>query len=96
MLHREATVRKLMKEEEEQLKQLAATNRGLEDKRVELVGLEQVEGTLRTELAATGAWGQQPPARRHLASSSRLQLERNSSSSLQQDQDAPAGLWILM
>ena len=73
MLHREATVRKLMKQEEEQLKQLAAANKDLEDKRVELVCQEQEEGTLRAELAATGAREQQLAARRHLTSPSRVQ-----------------------
>ena len=85
MVHREATVRKLTKEEGEQLRQLAATNRGLEAKRVELVGLEEEQGALRAELAAIDAWGRQQAARRHQRSSSRMRLEKVSSSSLQQD-----------
>jgi len=88
IMHTEETVMKLMKEEEQQLRQLAGSTKVLEDRRRELQELVLEETALRVELASVIGPGQQ-----HQGSSSRLQqtslspqLDQMSSSRFQLDQ----------
>jgi len=88
IIHTEETVMKLMKEEEQQLRQLAGSTKVLEDRRRELQELVLEETALRVELASVIGPGQQ-----HQGSSSRLQqtslspqLDQMSSSRFQLDQ----------
>jgi len=82
MRHREETVMKLMRGEEQMVEQLAASVRRVEDRKRELEEVQLEEATLRAELASLGA-GEQGQG-----SSSRLQ---QTSLSLQWDQMSPSG-----
>ena len=97
-MHTEETVMKLMKEEEQQLRQLAGSTKVLEDMRRELQELVLEETALRVELASVIGPGQQDQGsssrlqqtslspQLDQMSSSRFQLDQGSSSRFQLDQ----------